>query len=161
MLPAICPARTTAARSPANATRARASTRRGSTCSTPTKARQHLQQQIDHGWCLTLATTGILAWTTEYLRLTVERLRAQGRRVDEKLLAYLSPAYDEHIGLVGTITVDHDAEFAQLDPPTTTPADGDGDPASVNATYLSGWPATTSGAWQARRADAVTPCAPT
>jgi hypothetical protein len=78
--------------------------------------RRHLQQQTDQVWCLTLATNGIIAWTTEYLGLAVERLRAQGRRVDEELLAHMSPAHSENIGLFGTITVDIDAELAQLDP---------------------------------------------
>jgi hypothetical protein len=55
---------------------------------------------------------------TEYLGLAVEHMRAQGRLVDETLLTHISPAQSEPIGLVGTITitVDIDAELAQLDP---------------------------------------------
>jgi hypothetical protein len=45
----------------------------------------------------------------------VVQLRVQGRRVDEELLAHISPAHSENIGLFGTITVDIDAELAQLD----------------------------------------------
>ena len=39
-----------------------------------------------------------------------------GRRVDRELLAHVSPAQSDNIGLFGTITVDIDAELAQLDP---------------------------------------------
>jgi len=55
---------------------------------------------------------------TEYLGLAAEQLRAQGRRVDDTLLAHMSPAQSEPIGLIGTITVDIDIdhELAQLDP---------------------------------------------
>jgi Tn3 transposase DDE domain len=45
--------------------------------------RRHLQQQADQAWCLTLATTGIITWTTECLGLVVDQLRGQGRRVDD------------------------------------------------------------------------------
>jgi TnpA family transposase len=75
--------------------------------------RRHVQQQTEQAWCLTLATNAITAWMTEYLGLAVEQLRAQGRRVDEELLAHMSPAQSDNIGLFGTITVDVDAE---LDP---------------------------------------------
>jgi len=53
---------------------------------------------------------------TEYLGLAVDQMRTQGRLVDETLLAHLSPAQSENVGLIGTITVDIDAELAQLDP---------------------------------------------
>jgi TnpA family transposase len=78
--------------------------------------RRHPQQQNDQAWCLTLAANAITAWTTEYLGLAVEQLRSQGRRVDDALLAHLSPAQSDNIGLIGTITVDIDHELAQLDP---------------------------------------------
>ncbi len=80
--------------------------------------RRHLQQQNDQAWCLTLAANAITAWMTEYLGLAAEQLRAQGRRVDDTLLAHMSPAQSEPIGLIGTITVDIDIdhELAQLDP---------------------------------------------
>jgi hypothetical protein len=65
---------------------------------------------------LTLAANAITAWTTEYLGLAVQQLRSQGRLVDDTLLAHLSPAQSETIGLIGTITVDIDHELAQLDP---------------------------------------------
>lgn len=78
--------------------------------------RRHLQAQTEQAWCLTLATNAITAWTTEYLGLAVVEQRGRGRRVDDKLLAHFSPAHSENIGLFGTITVDIDAELAQLDP---------------------------------------------
>ena len=79
-------------------------------------SRRHLQQQTEQAWCLTLATNGITTWTTEYLGLAVDHLRAEGRRVDPELLAHVSPAQSDNIGLFGTITVDIDAELARLDP---------------------------------------------
>ena len=77
--------------------------------------RRHLQHQTEQAWCLTLATNAVIAWTTEYLGLAVTQFRAQGRRVDDVLLAHISPARSENIGLFGTITVDIDHELAQLD----------------------------------------------
>lgn len=78
--------------------------------------RRHMQHQNDQAWYVTLAANAITAWTTEYLRLAVQQLRSQGRLVDDTLLAHLSPAQSETIGLIGTITVDIDHELAQLDP---------------------------------------------
>ena len=78
--------------------------------------RRHLQQQTEQAWCLTLATNAITTWTTEYLGLAVDHMHAQGRRVDPDLLVHVSPAQSDTIGLFGTITVDIDAELAQLDP---------------------------------------------
>jgi TnpA family transposase len=78
--------------------------------------RRHLQQQTDQAWCLTLTTNAITAWTCEYLGLAVQQLRDCGRQVDQTLLAHLSPAQSQGIGLIGTITVDIDAELARLDP---------------------------------------------
>jgi TnpA family transposase len=78
--------------------------------------RRHLQHQTEQAWCLTVAANAVTAWITEYLGLAVEHMRAQGRLVDETLLTHISPARSEPIGLVGTITVDIDAELARLDP---------------------------------------------
>jgi hypothetical protein len=55
------------------------------------------------------------AWTTEYYGLAVEQLRAEGRRVDDELLAHLSPAHSENVNFFGVIHVDVDAELAKLD----------------------------------------------
>jgi hypothetical protein len=78
--------------------------------------RHHLQAQTEQAWCLIIATNAITTWTTEYLGLAVNELREQGRRVDDELLAHISPAQSQNIGLFGTITVDIDHELAQLDP---------------------------------------------
>ena len=81
-----------------------------------TVRRRHLQQQTEQAWCLTLVTTAVITWMTEYFGRAVDQLRGQGRRVDDELLAHVSPAHSDNLGLVGTITVDIDAELAQLDP---------------------------------------------
>ncbi|MCW2880655.1 MAG: Transposase for transposon Tn21 [Sphaerisporangium sp.] len=89
------------------------------TCFTPTRARSercHLQQQNDQAWCSTLTANAITAWTIEHLGLAVEQLRSRGRVVDDTLLAHLSPAQSDNVGLTGTITVDIDHKLAQLDP---------------------------------------------
>src|SRR5271165_6281486 len=78
--------------------------------------RRHLQHQTEQAWCLTLAANAVTAWMTEYLGLAVDHMRGQGNEVDETLLTHISPAQSEAIGLIGTITVDIDAELAQLDP---------------------------------------------
>ena len=78
--------------------------------------RHHLRAQTEQAWCLTIATNAITTWTTEYLGLAVNELRERGRRVDDELLAHISPAQSQNIGLFGTLTVDIDHEPAQLDP---------------------------------------------
>jgi len=72
--------------------------------------RRHLQAQTEQAWCLTIATNAITTWTAEYLGMAVDQLRGRGRRVDEELLAHISPAHSDNIGLFGTITVDVDHE---------------------------------------------------
>jgi Tn3 transposase DDE domain-containing protein len=47
-------------------------------------------------WCLTLVTNAVVAWSTEYYGLAVEQMRAAGRRVDDEVLAHISPAYSEN-----------------------------------------------------------------
>jgi TnpA family transposase len=79
------------------------------------RARQ-LQAQTEQAWCLTLVTNAVVAWTTEYYGLAVESMRAAGRRVDDEVLAHISPAHSENINFFGTIDVDIDGELAQLDP---------------------------------------------
>lgn len=46
----------------------------------------------------------------------VNVMRAAGRRVDDEVLAHISPAHSENINFFGTIDVDIDGELAQLDP---------------------------------------------
>ncbi|OLL70165.1 Transposase [Pseudonocardia sp. Ae263_Ps1] len=48
--------------------------------------------------------------------VAVESMRAAGRRVDDEVLAHISPAHSENINFFGTIDVDIDGELAQLGP---------------------------------------------
>jgi hypothetical protein len=77
---------------------------------------RHLIQQTEQAWCLTLLTNAVVAWTAEYYGLAVEQLRAEGRRVDDALLAHISPAHSENVNFFGVIHVDVDAELAQARP---------------------------------------------
>jgi Tn3 transposase DDE domain len=77
---------------------------------------RHLEQQTEQTWCLTLVANAVVTWTTEYYGLAVESLRAAGRRVDDEVLAHISPAHSENINFFGSIDVDIDAELAQLGP---------------------------------------------
>ncbi len=53
-------------------------------------------------------------WTTEYLGLAVAELRAGGRRIDDAILAHISPAHNENIAFYGTFAIEVDQELAQL-----------------------------------------------
>jgi len=77
---------------------------------------RHLEQQTEQAWCLTLTSNAVIAWTAEYFGLAVGSLRRGGRRVDDELLAHISPAHSENVNFFGAIEVDIDAEFAQLGP---------------------------------------------
>ena len=77
---------------------------------------RHLQEQTEQAWCLTLVTNAVVAWTTEYYGLAVESLRAAGRRIDDEILAHISPAHNENINFFGSIDVDIETELAQLGP---------------------------------------------
>ncbi len=48
--------------------------------------------------------------------LAVEQVRREGRRIDDDVLAHISPAHSENINFFGAIEVDIDAELAQLGP---------------------------------------------
>ena len=61
-------------------------------------------------------TNAVVTWTTEYYGRAVESMRAAGRRVDDEVLAHISPAHSENINFFGSIDVDIDAELAQLGP---------------------------------------------
>ncbi len=76
----------------------------------------HLEAQTEQAWCLTLATNAVIAWTTEYYGLTVEQMRRCGRRIDEDVLASISPAHSANIYFFGAIEVDIDDELAALGP---------------------------------------------
>jgi TnpA family transposase len=77
---------------------------------------RHLEQQTEQALCLTLVTNAIITWTTEYLGLAVDKLRADGREVPDELLAHISPARNENIGFYGTFRFDVERELSELDP---------------------------------------------
>ncbi|RDI55464.1 Tn3 transposase DDE domain-containing protein [Nocardia mexicana] len=58
---------------------------------------RHLEAQTEQAWCLTLAANAVIAWTSEYYRLAVDLLRRGGRRIDDEVLAHISPAHSENI----------------------------------------------------------------
>lgn len=43
-------------------------------------------------------------------------MRAEGRAVDDELLAQISPAHSENVNFFGTINVEVDTELPKLDP---------------------------------------------
>jgi TnpA family transposase len=77
---------------------------------------RHLEQQTEQAWCLTLVTNAVIAWTTEYYGLAVDSMRTAGRRIDDEVLAHISPAHSENINFFGSIDVDIEGELAQLGP---------------------------------------------
>jgi Transposase and inactivated derivatives, TnpA family len=77
---------------------------------------RHLQAQTGQAWCLTLVTNAVVAWSTEYFGLAVDSMRAAGRRIDDEILAHISPAHSENINFFGSIDVDIEGELAQLGP---------------------------------------------
>lgn len=87
------------------------------TSATPTRARsrhRYHEDQSEQALCLTVVTNAIVAWTTEYLGLAVAELRAGGRRIDDAVLAHVSPAHNENIAFYGTFSIEVDRELAQL-----------------------------------------------
>ncbi|MEQ4726229.1 Tn3 family transposase [Nonomuraea sp. B19D2] len=93
-------------------------------------ARPYLSDQTEQAWCLTILTNSVVVWTTEYFGLAVQRLRADGKSVDDELLAHISPGRSENINFFGAIPVEVEAELAKLDngwrPLRTRPDDGAG-----------------------------------
>jgi len=75
--------------------------------------RQH-EDQSEQALCLSVVTNAIVAWTTEYLGLAVAELRSGGRRIDDEVLAHVSPAHNENIGFYGTFSFEVATELAQL-----------------------------------------------
>nr|WP_280481419.1 Tn3 family transposase [Nocardia cyriacigeorgica] len=65
------------------------------------------------------ATNAVIAWTTEYYGLAVEQMRRAGHRIDDEVLAHISPAHSANINFFGAIEVDIDAELAALGPTAT------------------------------------------
>ncbi|MGA6160412.1 Tn3 family transposase [Stenotrophomonas sp. NPDC087984] len=77
---------------------------------------RHLAAQTEQAWCLTLLTNSVVTWTTVYYGLAIAQMRAEGRAVDDELLAHISPAHSENVNFFGTINVEVDTELAKLDP---------------------------------------------
>lgn len=59
------------------------------------------EQQRYRASGLNLVTAAIVLWNTVYLEKAIESQRAQGKKVDDTLLQYLSPLGWEHINLTG------------------------------------------------------------
>ncbi|GGM63408.1 hypothetical protein GCM10011608_55800 [Micromonospora sonchi] len=62
---------------------------------------RHLEQQTEQAWCLTVVTNPVITWTTEYYGLDIDSMRAAGRRIDDEVLAHISPAHSENINFFG------------------------------------------------------------
>lgn len=62
--------------------------------------------RLSRPWCLTLVINAVVAWTTEYYGLAVEPMHQAGRRVDDEVLAHISPVHSENINFFGAIDVD-------------------------------------------------------
>jgi TnpA family transposase len=77
--------------------------------------RRFRDEQAEQAWCLTVATNAVVTWSTEYYGLAVDELRAAGRHIADEVLAHISPAHSENVNFFGSITVDIEAELAQLD----------------------------------------------
>lgn len=75
---------------------------------------RHIEGQTEQAWCLTLVTNAVVTWTTEYYGLAVEQMRAAGRRIDDEVLAHISPAHSENINFFGAIEVDIDGTVISL-----------------------------------------------
>jgi len=76
----------------------------------------HLRRCSNHeqALCLTVVVNAIVVWTTEYMALAVNELRAGGREIDDAVLAHVSSAHNENIGFYGTFPIEVDRELAQL-----------------------------------------------
>ena len=114
--PATWPTRPTDARLLGNSIKERACTPCGATCCAHEGAirRRRLEQQTEQAWCLTLVTNAVATWTTEYYGLAVTEMRAQGRQVENEILAHI--AHSEKVNFFGSIAVDIEHELAKLDP---------------------------------------------
>ncbi len=85
---------------------------------------RQLEDQSEQAWCLTLATNAVIDWTTEYYGLAVEQMRRSGQRIDDEVLAHISPAHSADINFFGAIEVDVEGEIAQLGPTGYRPLRG-------------------------------------
>ncbi|WSJ00781.1 transposase [Nocardia sp. NBC_01329] len=44
-----------------------------------------------------MATNAVIAWTTMYYGIAVEQMRRAGQRIDDEVLAHISPAHSAYI----------------------------------------------------------------
>ena len=63
-------------------------------CSDYKKQEEELRNQAG---CLNLVTNAVVTWNTVYMAAVIDRLRAEGKTVNEEDIARLSPARYEHI----------------------------------------------------------------
>lgn len=76
--------------------------------------RPHLVDQTEQAWCLTLLANSVIRKTTEYFGIGIGELRGQGREVPNELLSSIAPGHRENINFLVFITVDIEAELAEL-----------------------------------------------
>ena len=59
------------------------------------------EELMNQAGCLNLVTNAVVTWNTVYMAAVIDRLRAEGKRVNEEDIARLSPARYEHINPYG------------------------------------------------------------
>ncbi len=80
---------------------------------------RHLESQTEQAWCSTLATNAVIAWTAEYYGLAVEQMRQEGRRIDDEVLAHVSPGHSENINSSARSRSTSTPNWAGWAPPAT------------------------------------------
>jgi len=63
--------------------------------------RKQYEAQTNQAMCLNVVTNAVVIWNTVYMQAVLDQLRAEGSRVQEEELAYLSPARFEHVNPYG------------------------------------------------------------
>ena len=56
---------------------------------------------MNQAGCLNLVTNAVVTWNTVYMAAVIDRLRAEGKTMNEEDIARLSPARYEHINPYG------------------------------------------------------------
>ena len=59
------------------------------------------EELMNQAGCLNLVTNAVVTWNTVYMAAVIDRLRAEGKTVNEEDIARLSPARYEHINPYG------------------------------------------------------------
>ena len=57
------------------------------------------EELMNQAGCLNLVTNAVVTWNTVYMAAVIERLRAEGQKMNDEDIARLSPARYEHINL--------------------------------------------------------------